>query len=1529
LKRFATLLVLLLASASTLAQEVPEDEQGLLMAMRSTHDPVRALLLCEAFLDRFPESSEVGSVLRMLLERSTRTLETRQKALGFLLRVERERPALRRVLGRQHRRWLVEKLAGWKFTSFPLHVRPQRNYPVPSWYDAGPAERGFRVFFVPGEAERRSLLAIDLERPGLALPPREAWVAVSEFCYRAAGPDRNRVEFSKPGTWIIEEEVDGLTNISVVAARTWWILVRGCGRDAVVWAFDPIRRSAVEGVSITVRQKDDVTEGKTGGDGTFRFRRTSDAVVIAQRGEEVQGAVLWKDEDEETASKPIVYVTTDRPVYRPGHEVRYRALRRDRAEGSLMLPMSAPVRVDLRDPQGRLIAHRMETWDADGVISGAFTLAEEPPLGTWTVVVKVRDYRYGEHPSEWNLPESVTDFWRRPFRVEEYRKPEIRVSFEPAGSDERGHPRGRIRVRYATGEPVAGAAVEWWSQARYPAEESSPLERHPHGWFFDRPSCDGWDRDDLDSWGMATGGSGEGKTGEDGTLLVGLYPEADELDPDLEDATVFNVHAMVTGTSRLGVEANGTIPVAGSGDRVSIEIPVTWIAPGEALSGRVVVRDATGAPAAERRVELFCLESIGSEEEHEFEESARAAVVTGPDGSATFSFAVPKTGKVRVRARCRTASASARHDVVVASSRSLELPWHRGDDVAPLDLLPDRVVYEPGDTARILVRYRGTPRAARALVIVETEGLRSVGTESLIESVPVIEIPITADLVPTVLVTVITIGLERIHVSSHELLVFPRKRMLSVAATPERAEYAPGDRVRIRVETRDAAGRAVPAVVELAVVDESIFDVAKDLTEDLRSFFFPFQVSDGETELPPLKRARLHRAWRVRWFSFDEEQPQFGTADEGAAAGGDSPGVRRRFADTMHYDARVRTGEDGTATVEIDAPDDLARWRIVARAVAGPDRFGVATSSTVTRKDVTVRIAAPRFFTVRDEGVIGTVVRNDLADDAEFTVHLAAEGLEVQGEPRTVRIPAGGEILLDWTYRATTEGTARVRAKAVSAKMSDLMEITIPVLPHGALQRVSAAGRVDGTWRASLTLPPGADRASARLVVRASSLASSLGEALPFLAGYPYGCVEQTMSRFLPSVVAARALRRLDMQDPALDAELPKMVEQGLLKLYRYQHEDGGWGWWEHDETHPFMTAYVVFGLQTARDAGVAVDAETITRGVAALLELETSSPTAFGRYVLARGEADLSDAPKFEPRTTEDRAWLTLAGTKGLLSDYRPPASRDTGAAIREVALALRAVRAENPADPRIAELATWLLSHRRGAAWHSTLDSAYAVLALAEIAKPAGTISAQVRVNGSDVGTTSGALAIAAAELITGENVVELTVQGNAMVFASAALGFRDTTAENLAPIEGAFSVDRVFERAVLDEDGDRDWEPIESGATVKPGEELRVVITVKAHGDREFVMIECPLPAGAEAWPDEEYLEWWYDAWYQRRELRDDRVAVAAREISGTESFTFRLRTTQPGSYHVMPARAFSMYEPHESGRSAEFILRVRKK
>ncbi len=151
--------------------------------------------------------------------------------------------------------------------------------------------------------------------------------------------------------------------------------------------------------------------------------------------------------------------------------------------------------------------------------------------------------------------------------------------------------------------------------------------------------------------------------------------------------------------------------------------------------------------------------------------------------------------------------------------------------------------------------------------------------------------------------------------------------------------------------------------------------------------------------------------------------------------------------------------------------------------------------------------------------------------------------------------------------------------------------------PWGLQQSVAQSGALRSDKdeiKSSLVLPQdvNADASTLRIDL-APSIAGTLMSALDFLATYPYGCVEQTMSSFLPNILVTKAIKDLGLTPPAASTELDKKIAAGLERLYMFQHEDGGWGWWQTDETHPFMTAYVVAGLAQAKEAGYAIDQRT------------------------------------------------------------------------------------------------------------------------------------------------------------------------------------------------------------------------------------------------------------------------------------------------------------------------------------------------
>lgn len=368
-----------------------------------------------------------------------------------------------------------------------------------------------------------------------------------------------------------------------------------------------------------------------------------------------------------------------------------------------------------------------------------------------------------------------------------------------------------------------------------------------------------------------------------------------------------------------------------------------------------------------------------------------------------------------------------------------------------------------------------------------------------------------------------------------------------------------------------------------------------------------------------------------------------GKPDDGE--GGDSgppgvePTVRKNFADTAFWKGSLETNAEGIAEVSFTMPEQLTGWKIKVWSMGHGTKVGQGEAEVTTKKDLLLRMQAPRFFTQKDEVVLSANVHNYLKNEKAVTVTLEVEGntLAVQGSPtQRVTILAGGEKRVDWRVKVTSEGEAVVRMKAVTDEESDAMQMRFPAYVHGMLKTDSYSGVIrpdKSTAKVTMTVPKERRPEQTRIEVRYSpTLAGAMVDALPYMVDYPYGCTEQTLNRFLPTVITQRVLQRmkLDLKDieqkrtnlnaaeigddkerakgwkrfdrnPVFnEAEVRAMALAGVQALTNMQCSDGGWGWFSGYGEHswPHTTAVVVHGLQIARDNDIALVPNMLERGV-------------------------------------------------------------------------------------------------------------------------------------------------------------------------------------------------------------------------------------------------------------------------------------------------------------------------------------------
>jgi uncharacterized protein YfaS (alpha-2-macroglobulin family) len=359
------------------------------------------------------------------------------------------------------------------------------------------------------------------------------------------------------------------------------------------------------------------------------------------------------------------------------------------------------------------------------------------------------------------------------------------------------------------------------------------------------------------------------------------------------------------------------------------------------------------------------------------------------------------------------------------------------------------------------------------------------------------------------------------------------------------------------------------------------------------------------------------------------------------------PTVRTRFADTALWVASLTTDENGFADVSLDMPENLTTWKVKVWGMGHGTRVGQGEAEVITKKDLIVRLQAPRFFVEKDEVVLSANVHNYLKNKKQIQVALELDGnclapaAKEGGDPdsltRMIEVEANGEQRVDWRVKVTREGQATVRMKALSDEESDATEQSFPVYVHGMLKMESFAGALrpkDETGSITFTVPAERRIDESRLEVRYSpTLAAAMVDALPYMVDYPYGCTEQTLNRFVPTVITQKVLinmgldlkaiqekrtnlnaqeigddqkraagwKRFD-RNPVFDQqEVQKMVKDGVQRLTEMQLADGGWGWFSGygEHSYPHTTAVVVHGLQIAQQNDVALVPGVLDRGVA------------------------------------------------------------------------------------------------------------------------------------------------------------------------------------------------------------------------------------------------------------------------------------------------------------------------------------------
>lgn len=1236
------------------------------------------------------------------------------------------------------------------------------------------------------------------------------------------------------------------------------------------------------------------------------------------------------------------YVFDDRGIYRPGETVRLTGwLRKFAWSTDMQLALyddAITVRYDAWDAQGNELANGTVDLNALGGFNLSIDLPEGANLGQAWVEFRAQ----GADADNASTGHS--------FVIQEFRRPEFEVTAanESEGPFYVARPATvRVDAEYFSGGPLPDADVDWlvskrdttyrppnwdqytfgvwvpwWSGGRYEGDAAADIAFEP---CYD---C-GWVPTEYEQFSGTTDAAGS------------HYLQIEFDGPDVDLPTTITAEATVFDVNRQAWSARTDLLVHAAEYYVGLRSDRAFVRQGTPIRVDGVVTDVDGGTVPGREVTVTAgrlewalvggdwTEQVADEQTCTFSSTGDAA-----GDAMRCEFGTDTGGTYRITATVVDDDGHTnRTQLTQWVSGSTGRPV-RGLEQGTVTIVPDRQSYEPGDTAELLVQAPFAP--ASGIVTLVRGGIVSTEAFEAEDGSAVLEIPIEDVYVPNIEVQVDMVGASvRLDDDGNALPDLPEQaayatgriglsvppitRALDVVATPADAELEPGQDTSVTVAVTDAGGDPVSgADVAIVVVDEAVlsltgYDLAdplevfyRDVWSDLNSRYMRSSVlltrADLVTGESGSDRAGVPTAGAVDDAGGEEAAEDSAEGDfAGDTTGTDAIDVREDFDALAVYAPSESTDDNGEVVVEVPLPDSLTRYRVMAVAIDGADRFGKGESTITARLPLQVRPSAPRFLNFGDEFELPVVLQNQTREPLEVDVAIETANLKLSGPSgRRVTVPANDRIEVRFPATTDVVGTARFRVVAVSGDFTDATEIELPVYTPATAEAFATYGVIDDGAIAQPTVAPiDVFPQFGGLEISTSSTAlQALTDAVIYLTDYRYDSADGLASRIMAISTLRDVLDAFDAEGLPSTADLNAAVRRDIESLAALQNDDGGFPYWQRGrDSIPWQSIQATHALVLAEDAGYSVPADTFDRALDHLATIEEYFPSTYGEqirnslsaYALSvrgvAGRGDLAKATGLYERVGDELeldaiAWLwpsiadaelrgeiesrflnaavETAGAATFATSYGEDAYVIANSERKTDGIILDALVSQTPSSDLIPKVVAGLLGGQTRGRWNNAHENAFILIALNEYFDTFESVTpdfvarawlgdlyaAEAAFDGRTTDRVN--TLIPMNEVVAaGDSNIVLTKEGDGRLYYRLGLRYAPSDLQLDARDEG-FVVERVYE-AIDDPDdvqhnADGSW-------TIRAGAKVRVKLTMVADARRTHVALIDPLPAGLE--------------------------------------------------------------------------------
>jgi uncharacterized protein YfaS (alpha-2-macroglobulin family) len=749
------------------------------------------------------------------------------------------------------------------------------------------------------------------------------------------------------------------------------------------------------------------------------------------------------------------------------------------------------------------------------------------------------------------------------------------------------------------------------------------------------------------------------------------------------------------------------------------------------------------------------------------------------------------------------------------------------------------------------------------------------------------------------------------------------------------------------------------AEVTVAVVDEGILQITGYETPDPYAYFYQ-------------KRALEVDPYDMYAWLYPEIRA--GQSSSGGGEGFDmgkriNPMTSKRFKLVSLWSGIMKANARGECHFTADIPQFSGSLRVMA--VAYKDhQFAGADHTIVVADPIVISSALPRFLSPGDKVMMPVNISNTTgkATLAQVTLHVGGPLIAEGDGTERIEVPANGEAQVFFALNAADaigQGDVTVQVEAFDEKFTEQNQI--PVRPPAGLQKITGSGSVRGDKSATFSIETDfiEGTTGSRLAVSKSPV-TEFTKDLTNLLGYPYGCLEQTVSRAFPLIYFDDLAKVLGQEKSNMPFNPSFLVNEAIRKIYGLQQYDGGLLFWPGgDHVSWWGTAYAAHFLIEAREAGYQVDSRVLDRMLKYInmrsKEKETDDfyfrdkegnsvkkllpkrEIFYSLYVLALNRSQnlslMNHYKSSKEQLTDDSRYLLacaymLTGDEGSYKMILPASmgslksERSFGGSLsshtRDLAIVLSSMLDADPENLQVPVLSKALSEQLKANRWLSTQESAFSLIALGKLSSQAvrSDIQAKIFIAGQLAGEFTGNDLAVTEDL--NNRQVEIRAAGSGMLYysyevegISATGSYREE--DSYLEVRKAF-----FTRAGV---------PV-SAASYEQNDLIVIRLSVRSTLlDRvENVAITDLLPACFEienprVTPERD-LSWIKDRYYpDYLDIRDDRLSIFTTAGREWKHFYYIVRVVSRGEYVMGPVGADAMYngEYHSYSGGGKVVVR----